>query len=192
MRYYVARKGVHPFTRIVDLWYEKEQEYHDIEVLNEFSRNIILLYVDFYMELFRLKQEENNIVGVSAPAKGNTLLNYFGIDSSILDYITEKSERKIGKFTPGTHIEVVPDARLIEDQPDYAIILAWNWTNQIKDSLKGYKGEWIDAKGFKDIRGRSFGTCGECDCSGTPKEGIHECCGVSCGTDKQVSDVHPI
>ena len=86
------------------------------------------------------------IVGVSAPAKGNTLLNYCKIGTETLDYITEKSDLKIGKYTPGSHIPIVPDSRLLEDMPDYALILAWNWAEQIMNNLKEYTdrgGKWI-------------------------------------------------
>jgi SAM-dependent methyltransferase len=82
----------------------------------------------------------SSFVGVSAPAKGNTLLNYCGIS---LPYITDNSPRKIGKFTPGRHIPVYSDEKLLEEQPPFAMILAWNWKEQIKKNLSDYKGAWI-------------------------------------------------
>ena len=93
-----------------------------------------------------LKDFGYKIVGVSAPAKGNTLLNYCGIGGDLIDYIAEvEGSAKIGRFTPGTHIPVVGEGRLIEEQPDYALLLAWNWKDQIKKSLrdKGYKNRFI-------------------------------------------------
>ena len=93
-----------------------------------------------------IKMKGKRIVGVSAPAKGNTLLNYCKIGPETLDYITEKSPLKIGKFTPGTHIPIVPDSRLLEDMPDYAMIMAWNWAEPIMKNLKAYTdrgGKWI-------------------------------------------------
>lgn len=96
--------------------------------------------------LRNIKLKGKRIVGVSAPAKGNTLLNYCKIGTDILDYITEVSEFKVGKFTPGSHIPVVPDSRLLEDMPDYALILAWNWADQIMGNLREYTdrgGKWI-------------------------------------------------
>ena len=81
--------------------------------------------------LYKLKRSGKKIVGVSAPAKGMTLLNYCKIDKDLLDYITEKSKLKIGKFTPGGHIEIFPDSRLLADNPDYALLLAWNFSNEI-------------------------------------------------------------
>lgn len=178
MRYYVARRGTYPISSAVDRYFEAEQDYHNIKLLrgSAFAFNIFLGSLSY--ELNGLKANGKRIVGVSAPAKGNTLLNSCILRDGLFDYITEKSERKIGRYTPGTHILVVPDSKLIEDQPDYAIIFAHNWEKQIKSSLKDYKGEWINANKFKDLRGRTFGISRECDCSGTETKGLHECCRV--------------
>ena len=53
------------------------------------------------------------------------------INSEILDYVTERNPLKIDKFTPGMHIPVFSDEKLLEDQPDYALILAWNFADEI-------------------------------------------------------------
>jgi len=79
------------------------------------------------------------VVGLSAPAKGIVLLNYCKIDYHYLSYVTEKSSLKIGKFTPGMHIAVEPDEKLLKDKPDYALILAWNFAEEIIENLKEYQ-----------------------------------------------------
>jgi SAM-dependent methyltransferase len=79
---------------------------------------------------------------VSAPAKGQTLLNYTGMGKYI-DFVTEKSKLKIGRYTPGTKIKIVGDEELIKRQPDYAIILAWNFAPEIIKNNPNYKGTWI-------------------------------------------------
>lgn len=96
--------------------------------------------------LSKLKSEQKKIVGYGAPAKGNTLLNYFKIGPEILDYIVDDSEYKQGLYTPGTHILIVPPNRIIEDHPDYILILAWNFANPIMKKLpwvKEYGGKFI-------------------------------------------------
>ena len=85
-----------------------------------------------------LKDQGKHLVGVSAPAKGMTLLNYCGLGKDVLDFVTEKSQLKIGKFTPGQHIPVRPDAALIEERPDYALLLAWNFAEEIMGNLSDY------------------------------------------------------
>ncbi len=110
-----------------------------------FAQEVDLNRAKLIQMLHEIKRKSKRIVGVSAPAKGNTLLNYCKIGPDILDYITEKNSLKIGKYTPGMHIEIVPDERLVSDQPDYALVLAWNFKDSIMHSLReiGYEGRFI-------------------------------------------------
>lgn len=81
------------------------------------------------MDMLReLKSAGKKIVGYGAPAKGNTLLNYCGITTDLVDYIVDKTYFKHGKFTPGTHIPVFPVEKINEDgYPDYYLLLPWNY-----------------------------------------------------------------
>jgi hypothetical protein len=137
MRYYIGR-GERPS---VDL----PQENFTDEFIADFIEKVPQTRTKLLNLLWKLKLEGKRIVGISAPAKGNTLLNYCGIGPEILDYVTEKSLLKIGRYTPGTHIFVVPDEVLIKEQSDYGLVLAWNWKDQICSKLreKGYKGKFI-------------------------------------------------
>ena len=89
--------------------------------------------------LMKLKRDGAKIVGVSAPAKGNTLLNYCKIDSQYLDYISEKAKIKVGLYSPGTHVKIEDDDTFLKDKPDYALILAWNFADEIMANLENYK-----------------------------------------------------
>ncbi len=89
--------------------------------------------------LKKLKKENQKIVGYGAPAKGNTLLNYFGINTKYLDYIIDDSPYKQSLYTPGTHIPVVSSEELPKDKPDYVLILAWNFATPIMEKLKVFK-----------------------------------------------------
>lgn len=81
--------------------------------------------------LQQLKQEGKKIIGYGAPAKGNTLLNYCDITPNILDFITDTTPLKQGLFTPGAHIPVVPPEMLLSNQPDYILLLSWNYADAI-------------------------------------------------------------
>ena len=97
-------------------------------------------------KLWMLKDFGYKIVGVSAPAKGNTLLNYCKIGPEILDFIAEvDGSSKIGRYTPGSHIKVVNENDVNWSTVDYALLLAWNWATEIKKALraKGYKNRFI-------------------------------------------------
>ena len=81
-----------------------------------------------------------NIVALSAPAKGMTLLNYCKFDGDYINYATEKSTLKQGLFTPGGKIPVYSDKKILKTKPDYALLLAWNFSKEIiKNNIKYLK-----------------------------------------------------
>jgi len=81
--------------------------------------------------LRKLKTERKRIIGYGASAKGNTLLNTCGITTKELDYIIDNTPFKQGKIAPGSFIPVRPPELLLKDQPDYALLLAWNFAPEI-------------------------------------------------------------
>jgi len=81
--------------------------------------------------LRRLKGEGRSLAGYGAPAKGNTLLNYCGIGTDLLPYTVDRSPLKVGTLTPGMHLPVLPVETLGERRPDYVLILAWNFADEI-------------------------------------------------------------
>lgn len=141
IRVFACRKGVQPVSARVSELLQLEEEMHlySQESVELFSKKVLQHRVELLSLLFELKRQGKRIVGISAPAKGNTLLNYCKIGPSLLDYLTEKSMLKIGTFSPGMHIPVVSDAVLLEDMPDYGLILAWNFSEEIMKNLHEYK-----------------------------------------------------
>ncbi|HNR86837.1 MAG TPA: class I SAM-dependent methyltransferase [Spirochaetota bacterium] len=139
-RVYIGKKGARPVAPIVAQLLKEEDAMglYTHELLDRFSRDVQQNRRDLTWLLQKLKHEGKSIVGVSAPAKGQTLLNYCRIGNEILDVVTEKSTLKIGRFTPGTHIPVVADSYLMEKQPDYALLLAWNFADEIINNLDAY------------------------------------------------------
>ena len=89
--------------------------------------------------LASLKKQGKTIAGYGAPAKGNTLLNFFKITPDTLKYIVDDSPYKQGLFTPGTHIPVLSPETLNTDTPDYIFILAWNFSDSIIKKLGNFK-----------------------------------------------------
>lgn len=81
--------------------------------------------------LNELKAAGKKIAGYGAPAKGNTLLNYYGIGPDILDYLTDTTTLKQGLYSPGMHIPIVSPEKLLTDTPDYILLLAWNFKDAI-------------------------------------------------------------
>ena len=85
-----------------------------------------------------LGTEGKQIAGYGAPAKGNTLLNYCGIDTALLPYTVDRNPLKVGSFTPGMHLPVLPVPTLLERQPDAVLILAWNFADEIVRQQQEY------------------------------------------------------
>jgi len=93
-----------------------------------------------------LKLKGHRIVGIGSPGRSSTVMNYCGIGPDYLDYTAEQaSSLKVGLFTPGTHVPVVDEKKLFEDQPDYALVLAWHLGDTIPRKLrnKGLKSKFI-------------------------------------------------
>jgi len=101
------------------------------KTLLDFSSQIEILKLDLRKLLADLKKSKKRIVGYGAAAKGNILTNYFKIDKKILDYIVDSTPFKQGLFTPGNHIPIVGEMQFRNDDVDYALILAWNFADEI-------------------------------------------------------------
>ena len=91
--------------------------------------------------LIKAKREGKSIAGYGAPGKGNTLLNYCGIRSDIVDYTVDRNPYKQGKFLPGTHIPIFHADKLKETKPDYVLILPWNLKTEIMEQVS-YIRDW--------------------------------------------------
>jgi SAM-dependent methyltransferase len=91
--------------------------------------------------LIARRREGKHIVAYGAAAKGNTLLNYCGIGTDLIDYVADRSPLKQGKLLPGTHIPIAGPERIRETRPDYVLVLPWNIKDEIAGQLAFVK-EW--------------------------------------------------
>jgi SAM-dependent methyltransferase len=91
--------------------------------------------------LIRTKEESKSVVAYGAPAKGNTLLNYCGIRTDLIDYTVDRSPHKQGLFLPGTRIPICATERIAQTRPDYVLILPWNLKSEIMRQL-AYIRQW--------------------------------------------------
>jgi hypothetical protein len=76
--------------------------------------------------LIDAREEGRTVAGYGAPGKGNTLLNYCGVRTDLLQYTVDRNPHKQGRFLPGTHIPIYHPDHLLETRPDYVLILPWN------------------------------------------------------------------
>lgn len=135
LRYFIGWPGHHMVAKSVAKEIKIEERFglYDRKRLAKFASDVAQQKKALQQMLLRLVKKGRKIAAVSAPAKGNTLLNYCHIDTSLLSYATEKNTMKIGTYTPGMHIPVVGDEMLWKNPPDYALLLAWNFAESIME-----------------------------------------------------------
>jgi hypothetical protein len=109
------------------------------ENLRAFSARVEAIRKTLRDMIHEFKASGKHVAGYGAPAKGNTLLSYLGFGPDDLDYIADKSPLKQGRVTPGTHIPVVAPDRLMSDLPDYVLLLAWNFADEILAEQAAYR-----------------------------------------------------
>ncbi len=147
LRYFIGHPGKHPVQPVVGACIVREEQFglYDATRLHVFAKRVEEHKLTLLTLLMGLKKQGKRLAGLSAPAKGNTLLNYCHIDTSLLDFVTEKSALKIGRYTPGTHIPVCRDEELVQASVDYALILAWNFKDEIIKNQTAFrtKGKFI-------------------------------------------------
>jgi 2-polyprenyl-3-methyl-5-hydroxy-6-metoxy-1,4-benzoquinol methylase len=123
----------------------KEKEHQagldKVDTYLQFSNQVMSTKRKLLSFLIELKNNGKTIVGYGAPAKGNTLLNYCGIRTDLLEYTCDRSPHKQGLFLPGTHIPIYHPDKIAETKPDYVLILPWNLKDEIYSQLS-YIREW--------------------------------------------------
>lgn len=133
LRYYIGHEGARAVSEKISEGISEEEEFglYNRSRLKDFAKSVLEQRRKLITLLESIKSKGQNVVGISAPAKGNTLLNFCNIDNHYLDFITEKSQLKQGRYTPGTGIPIFDDDKILQEQPDYALILAWNFADEI-------------------------------------------------------------
>jgi len=110
-----------------------------VATYRRFAQKTMQLKEDLQRTLKELCANGKRVVGYGATAKGNTLLGFLEIGPALLEYIADKSPLKQGRYCPGVHIPVVPPDRLLADQPDYVVLLAWNFVDEIMEQQAEYR-----------------------------------------------------
>jgi len=144
IRVYAARRGVHPVQPSVKQMLATEPRGDVMRDRLAAFRNDVMLSKLRLLSLIRdVKEKGGRIIGISAPSRASTLINYVGLDEAIIDYVCEiQGSLKIGKYMPGTLIPVVEESRMFADQPECAIIFSWHIAEELAQKIrsKGYRG----------------------------------------------------
>ncbi len=148
MRYVIARKNKHKKSEIVSRFLDEEQskKLDTIESCLDFKKGCELSKKMTLEKLNKFKSNNKKICGYAATAKSTTVLNYCDIGTDLIDYICDTTNEKIGKFSPGKHIPVVPMSHFKDNMPDIAFLFAWNHKEEIFLKEKEFKkngGTWF-------------------------------------------------
>ena len=118
---------------------ESKNGLKDLKTYQKFAKDVETARHNLVSLLLKLRFKNKRIVGYGASAKGNIVTNYCKIGTETIEYIVDSIPYKQGKYTPGMHIPIYKESKIIEDKPDYVLILAWNFQQEIMEKQKEYK-----------------------------------------------------
>ncbi|WGR69671.1 MULTISPECIES: class I SAM-dependent methyltransferase [unclassified Bradyrhizobium] len=137
-----SNKGWHPIShRVHDLRArEIGAGYANLDHYNAFEERALEIKRKLLAFLEEAKRQGKRVVGYGAPAKGNTLLNYCGITTDLIEYTVDRNPHKQGCLLPGSHIPIFEPERINVTKPDYILILPWNLKREIVNQLSFARG----------------------------------------------------
>lgn len=143
LRVFLQRPGARPVTaevaRVLEL--EQKEGLAGSAVFRAMGQRVRTLRDSLRTLLAGFKKAGKRIVAYGASAKGSTLLNYCGIGKETLDYIVDRSTVKQGRFAPGVHLAIHGVEKLLQDKPDYTLLLAWNFADEIRRQQQAYEAQ---------------------------------------------------
>ena len=148
MRYIISRKNEHSISErvIKGLFVEKKNNLDNLKSCLEFKKNCEKSKEKIITKVKKFKKEGKEICGYAATSKSTTILNYCNLDTNFINFICDTTKEKIGKFSPGTHIPIVPVSHFHKNLPDVAYLFAWNHKKEIFAKEKNFikkGGQWI-------------------------------------------------
>jgi methylation protein EvaC len=148
MRYIVAHKNVYPLSEDVIhlIQMEENKGLHKISTYEKLCQNIHQSKLQLMDLLNDLSSQNKRVIGYGATSKSTTVINYCDISERHVEFISDTTPIKQGKYSPGKHIPVKPYENFSSNYPDYALLFAWNHKEEIMAKEKAFEnsgGRWI-------------------------------------------------
>ncbi len=138
MRVFAGLDGGHEVQPTVAAWQQKEVDFgiDDPAMYAAFEERVRETKRGLLSFLIDAKRRGKKVAAYGAPGKGNTLLNYCGIGTDMIDFTVDRSPHKQGNFLPGSRIPIHPPERIEAERPDFVLILPWNLRDEIAEQMK--------------------------------------------------------
>ncbi len=143
MRYVFGHSGAHPVSPRVSEWLAREAALglHRRETYDRFRRSVEHSRDELMRLLREVRGQGKRVVGYAATSKSTTVINYSGITPDVVEFISDTTPIKQGKFSPGAHIPVRPYEEFVANYPDYALLFAWNHGEEIMAKERQFRAQ---------------------------------------------------